>query len=117
LQALTNVTQLNLYGCKRLSCAGMADLQPLPLKALALGQTRIRTEGMAHIAELTQLTELHLVKEDIKLDGLAHLSKLKELQVLSLRDMKLNNMTVQVCMSDRRHDVPDAVQLFTVAGV
>lgn len=94
MQALTNVTQLNLYGCKRLSCAGMSELIRLPLKSLALGQTRIRQDGMGHIAKLTQLTELHLVKEDLKSEGLGHLSALTGLQVLSLRDMRLSNQIV-----------------------
>lgn len=91
---LPHVTRLNLYGCKRLSCAGMQELINLPLKALALGHTRIRCEGLKHIALLTQLTELHLVKEEVKLEGLLHLHALSELRVLALRDMSLKNATV-----------------------
>jgi hypothetical protein len=94
LQKLPHLTRLNLYGCKRLSCAGMKELINLPLKALALGHTRIRCEGLKHISSLTQLTELHLVKEEVKLEGLLHLHALTQLEVLALRDMSLKNATV-----------------------
>lgn len=97
-QALTNLTKLNMYGCKRLSCSGMSDLVGLPLKALALGQTRIRGGGLEQIGRLTQLTELHLVKEEVALDHLLHLSGLTALHTLALRDMKLTNPVVSVRM-------------------
>lgn len=99
-QALTNVTKLNLYGCKRLSDAGVEPLQALPLVALALGQTRIRDEGIARLTALTRLTELHLVREEVREPGLHSLGKMTKLEVLSLRDMRLTNHAVVVssCM-------------------
>lgn len=96
LQQLTGVTKLNLYGCKRLSDAGMTFLQGLPLVALSLGQTRIRDEGLSKLTVLTSLTELHLVKEEVREMALRSLSSLTGLEVLSLRDMKLTNQTVAV---------------------
>lgn len=72
----------------------MSELVRLPLKALALGHTRIRCEGLQSIVKLTQLTELHLVKEELKLAGLQTLHGLPELQVLALRDLSLNNNVV-----------------------
>lgn len=96
LQQLTGVTKLNLYGCKRLSDAGITPLQGLPLLALSLGQTRIRDEGLCRIAALTRLTELHLVKEEMRENALRVLSSLSSLEVLSLRDMKLTNQSVAV---------------------
>lgn len=97
-QELTNLTKLNLYGCKRLSDQGLSCLTILPLKALSLGQTRIRKEGLKQVASLTQLTELHLVKEEVGLDGLVQLSALTGLHTLSLRDLKLTNPVVAVSM-------------------
>jgi hypothetical protein len=96
LQVLTRLTRLNLYGCRRLSDAGMAALERLPLVALSMGHTRVRDDGMKSLAKLTSLTELHFVREDIRIEGLKHLSTLKQLHVLAMRDLRVTNQHLQV---------------------
>jgi hypothetical protein len=54
-QAHTALTSLNLHGCKRISDRGIAMLTRLPLRALSLGLTRVRDEGMQYLARLTQV--------------------------------------------------------------
>jgi hypothetical protein len=100
LQLLTQLTRLNLFGCKRLSDAGIKELTELPLVALSLGQTRVRDAGLAHIAALTKLTELHLVKEDFRLDAYSNMSSLTNLEVLSLRDLHLCGAMLTVSGSE-----------------
>ncbi|GBF94798.1 hypothetical protein Rsub_07970 [Raphidocelis subcapitata] len=86
LQSNTQLQSLNLHGCRRISDRGLAVLVHLPLRALSLGLTRVRDEGMAHLAKLTQLTELHCTNEELTDEGIAHLSRLTELNTLALRD-------------------------------
>jgi len=95
LQALTRVTKLNLYGCKRLTVQGLAKLVPLPLVALSLGQTRIRPDALDTLTRMAGLTELHLVREYMG-TALVKLSALSALEVLSLRSTELTNETATV---------------------
>jgi len=62
-QSNSSLTSLNLHGCKRISDKGLNAVSNLPLKALSLGLTRVKDEGMAYLARLTQLTELHCTNE------------------------------------------------------
>jgi hypothetical protein len=95
-QMLHNLTSLNLYGCKRIGNNGdeVSHLVRLPLKALSLGHTRVCQSGLVHIAQMTQLTELHIIGEDVCSkhpdiggNGLRHLTTLTQLEVLTLRDL------------------------------
>lgn len=56
LQANSALTSLNLHGCKRISDKGLNAVSNLPLRALSLGLTRVKDEGMAYLARLTQVT-------------------------------------------------------------
>lgn len=49
LAALTGLSSLNLYGCSRISDLGVPLLEGLPLRALSLGMTRVRDEGVGHL--------------------------------------------------------------------
>ncbi|KAF6253528.1 hypothetical protein COO60DRAFT_408782 [Scenedesmus sp. NREL 46B-D3] len=86
LQANSSLTSLNLHGCKRISDKGLSAVSNLPLKALSLGLTRVKDEGMAYLARLTQLTELHCTNEELTDEGIHHLSSLTDLNTLALRD-------------------------------
>jgi len=86
LQNSTSLTSLNLHGCKRISDKGLEALTKLPMKALSLGLTRVKDEGMQYLAKLTQLTELHCTNEELTDEGICHLSNLTELNTLALRD-------------------------------
>lgn len=86
LQANSALTSLNLHGCKRISDKGLSAVSNLPLKALSLGLTRVKDEGMAYLARLTQLTELHCTNEELTDEGIHHLSSLTDLNTLALRD-------------------------------
>lgn len=86
LQANSSLTSLNLHGCKRISDKGLNAVSNLPLKALSLGLTRVKDEGMAYLARLTQLTELHCTNEELTDEGIHHLSSLTDLNTLALRD-------------------------------
>jgi hypothetical protein len=85
-QANSSLTSLNLHGCKRISDKGLSAVSNLPLKALSLGLTRVKDEGMAYLARLTQLTELHCTNEELTDEGIHHLSSLTDLNTLALRD-------------------------------
>lgn len=95
LQALTRVTKLNLYGCKRLTVQGLAKLVPLPLVALSLGQTRIRPDALDTLTRMRGLTELHLVREYMG-TAIVKLTALNALEVLSLRSTELTNASATV---------------------
>eukprot|EP00878_Enallax_costatus_P003223 GHUV01003426.1.p1 GENE.GHUV01003426.1~~GHUV01003426.1.p1 ORF type:complete len:738 (+),score=210.60 GHUV01003426.1:346-2559(+) len=86
LQANSALTSLNLHGCKRISDKGLNAVSNLPLRALSLGLTRVKDEGMAYLARLTQLTELHCTNEELTDEGIHHLSSLTDLNTLALRD-------------------------------
>ena len=49
LQNSTSLTSLNLHGCKRISDKGLEALTKLPMKALSLGLTRVKDEGMQYL--------------------------------------------------------------------
>lgn len=86
MQGNTSITSLNLHGCKRISDKGLNALTHLPLRALSLGLTRVKDEGMAYLAKLTGLTELHCMNEEVTDEGIHHLSNLTDLNTLALRD-------------------------------
>ena len=114
LGRMTNLRRLNLYGCP-VTDAGLAKLEPLRhlegldlthtrvtdaglerlkafrnLKALSVGSGRdgrgaISDAGVAHLAALANLEELHLVGRTAITDkGVKHLAGLKRLRSLSL---------------------------------
>lgn len=85
-QTNASLTSLNLHGCKRISDKGLSAVSALPLRALSLGLTRVKDEGMAYLARLTQLTELHCTNEELTDEGIHHLSSLTDLNTLALRD-------------------------------
>jgi hypothetical protein len=49
LESSTSLTSLNLHGCKRISDKGLEALTKLPMRALSLGLTRVKDEGMAYL--------------------------------------------------------------------
>mmetsp|Transcript_5604 Transcript_5604/g.12412 ORF Transcript_5604/g.12412 Transcript_5604/m.12412 type:complete len:724 (+) Transcript_5604:271-2442(+) len=86
LQRNTALTSLNLYGCLRVADKGLLPLTGLQLVSLHLGNTRIKDEGLAYLAQITSLQELHFDQEEITDSGIKQLSSLTQLQSLALRD-------------------------------
>lgn len=80
------LTSLNLYGCIRLTNTGLLALQNLRLVSLQLGNTRVRDEGLAYLAHITTLQELHFETESLTDAGITQLSSLTRLETLALRD-------------------------------
>lgn len=80
------LTSLNLYGCVRLANNGLQALQNLRLVSLQLGNTKVRDEGLAHLAHITTLQELHFETESLTDAGIIQLSSLTRLETLALRD-------------------------------
>lgn len=80
------LTSLNLYGCIRLTNQGLLALQNLRLVSLQLGNTKVRDEGLAHLAHITTLQELHFESENLTDAGITQLSSLTRLETLALRD-------------------------------
>lgn len=61
IQVNSALTSLNLHGCKRISDKGLNAVSSLPLRALSLGLTRVKDEGMAYLARLTQVSRSRAV--------------------------------------------------------
>jgi hypothetical protein len=80
------LTSLNLYGCIRLTNNGLLALQNLRLVSLQLGNTKVRDEGLAYLAHITTLQELHFETESLTDAGITQLSSLTRLETLALRD-------------------------------
>jgi hypothetical protein len=85
LQGHPALTELNLYGC-RLTDKGLMPLMSLNLVSLRLGHTRVRDEGLAYLAQITTLQELHFDQEELSDAGVAQLTSLTRLEFLALRD-------------------------------
>lgn len=85
IQGHTSLTSLNLFGC-RISDAGLQALRHLQLVTLHLGNTKVKDEGLGHLAQITTLQELHFDQEDLSDAGVAQLTSLTRLQSLALRD-------------------------------
>ena len=83
----TGLTSLDLYGCDRITDAGVKHLARLTgLTSLDLSWCRITDAGLADLARLTSLTSLDLKWcHRIGEDGLAHLARLTSLTSLDLR--------------------------------
>ena len=85
IQGHTSLTSLNLYGC-RVTDEAMLALTHLQLISLHLGNTRVRDEGVGHLARITTLQELHFDREQLSDVGVAQLTALTRLQSLALRN-------------------------------
>ncbi|EFJ49041.1 hypothetical protein VOLCADRAFT_90266 [Volvox carteri f. nagariensis] len=88
LRGLQHLQHLSLYGVVRLSDKGLVPLAALPaLRTLELGYTRVRDEGLGHVAvRLGGLRALVLVREEVTDAGVRQLSSLSGLTRLVLRD-------------------------------
>jgi len=84
--ANTNLTTLWLGSCEGVTDAGLAHLAELTnLTRLALAGTGVTDAGLAHLAGLTNLTMLTLAATSVTDAGLAHLAGLTNLTILNLR--------------------------------
>ncbi len=87
IELFPNVVSLNLSGCEEITDAGLAHLKELTqLTDLNLVWCHLITDaGLAHLARLTQLTSLNLFGCALITDaGLAHLARLTQLTDLNL---------------------------------
>jgi len=86
LQRHSMLTSLNLYGCMRITDKGLHALTQLRLVSLHLGNTRVKDEGLAYLAQITTLQELHFDTEELTDAGVSQLTSLTRLESLALRD-------------------------------
>ena len=86
LQRHTTLTSLNLFGCQRIADKGLLALTQLRLVSLHLGNTKVKDEGLAYLAQITTLQELHFDTEELTDAGVAQLTSLTRLESLALRD-------------------------------
>lgn len=83
---MTNLKQLRLTGCSRITDAGLAHLSKLTkLTDLCLNDTKITDAGLVHLSKMKSLQSLELGwTKGISDAGLVHLSDLTELIYLGL---------------------------------
>ena len=61
------------------------------LRFLSLADTRVTDEGLAYVAQLTDLRELHLDNTAITDAGLRHITSLRELRILDLKGTRITD--------------------------
>ena len=86
LRELTNLKDLNLFGCQNITGAVLAYLKGLPkLESLNLFSTNVTDAGLVHLKGLTNLQDLTLIGTKITDSGLVHLAgmNLKTLSISS----------------------------------
>ena len=73
--------------------AQLAELAPIAdqIATLDIARTKITDSGLAVVAQMTNLTKLHLEHTAITDAGMAHLSGLKSLEYLNLYDTKVGD--------------------------
>jgi CheY-like chemotaxis protein len=72
------------------------------LRFLSLADTRVTDEGLAHVAHLTDLCELHLDNTAVTDAGLRHLASLRALRILDLKGTKVSD-TGLACLIPLEH--------------
>lgn len=92
LKGVENFNELSLWGCTKITNAGLIHLKGLTnLKLLTLTHTSITDAGLVHLKGLTNLEKLILTNTWITYAGLVHLKGLTNLKLLGLPSTKITN--------------------------
>jgi hypothetical protein len=104
LQGLTNLETLAINGTA-VGNAGLAVLKPCKgLRDLNLQDTKVNDDGMAHLAELTNLETLNISNNrEITNEGVKHLANLPKLKKVIL----FNTRTTVGIFTGRSKELPN----------
>lgn len=72
----------------------VASVASKPLKWIDLSDTQVTDAGLAHLSDMTSLTELYINNTAVSDDGVASLSKLYRLKTLSLIQTRITDKSI-----------------------